>query len=227
MISFKANIKAMLRTAVFLLMTLLSGCVAQRDIASSPSETDATVIKRFTRANDKQVTLRSGVVFSMLVDVDGLNEIKEEHIRLQQDGCAVLPMVGSVNLSGLSLSEASSLLQKLYSTYYQVTPLVRLQFSADDGSAPWGYVTVLGRVRKPGRVNLPPTRDLSVSGAIQGADGYDTSANLKSIRISRMDPINGNQQVVVNLERIGEGGEVAQDLQLQAGDIVYVPETIF
>lgn len=224
---FKTDIGTALGISALLLMSVLFGCITQREVGDSPAEMDASVIETFTEVNDKRVTLRSGVVFSMLVDVDGLNEIKEEHIRLQQDGCAVLPMVGSVNLSGLSLPEASLRLQKLYSTYYQDTPLVRLQFSTDDGSAPWGYVTVLGRVRKPGRVNLPPTRDLSVSGAIQGADGLDTSANLKAVRISRMNPAKGSQQVVVNLEQVGEEGTAAQDLWLRSGDVVYVPETIF
>ena len=188
---------------------------------------DPVIMQAFASGADQRVTLRPGVVFSMIVDVDGLNEIEEEAIRLDQDGRAVLPMVGSVELSGLSLSEASARLETLYGRFYQDTPLVRLQFSTDDDSAPWGYVTVLGRVRKPGRVNLPPTRDLSVSGAIQGADGFDTSANRKAVRISRMDPEKGSQQVVVNLERIGENGEAAQDLWLQSGDVVYVPETIF
>lgn len=173
------------------------------------------------------MTLRPGVVFSMLVDVDGLNEIEEEQIRLHEDGQAVLPMVGSVQLNGLSLAEASARLQELYSRFYQTTPLVRLQFSTEDESAPWGYVTVLGRVRKPGRVNIPPTRDMSVSGAIQGADGFDTSANRKAVRISRTDAEGDSRQVVVNLERVGEDGEADQDIGLQSGDVVYVPETIF
>jgi protein involved in polysaccharide export with SLBB domain len=210
-----------------MLLLILAGCTTHRDEGVRHPEADASAIQTFSAGKPLRVTLSPGIVFSMRVDVDGLNEIEEDHIRLRQDGSAVLPMVGTVNLSGCSLMEASTRLEELYGRFYQDPPLVRLQFSVDDGAAPWGYVTVLGRVRKPGRVNLPPTRDLTVSGAIQGADGYDTSANLKAVRISRADPETGNRQMVVNLERIGENGEAAQDLWLRSGDVVFVPETIF
>lgn len=220
-----------LHTALAFSALLLSGCQTTQQDARTEAEPvveSAPVTQTFTSIDEQRVTLRPGVTFSMLVDVDGINEIEESDIRLLQDGTAVLPMVGAVRLDGLTLSEASAHLSGLYNTYYQLKPLVRLQYSSDNASAPWGHVTVLGRVKKPGRVNIPPTRDLTVSGAIQGADGFDTSANLKAVRISRFTSgADGSRQMVVNMDRIGAGEAGAQDPALYAGDIVYVPETIF
>ena len=107
------------------------------------------------------------------------------------------------------------------------TILLQFMMSENGSSSPWGYVTVLGRVKNPGRVNLPPTRDLTVSGAIQGADGFDTSANLRAVRISRDGASGEKTHRTVDLNRIGETGEIDEDLKLKAGDIIYVPERRF
>ncbi len=88
-------------------------------------------------------------------------------------------------------------------------------------------MTVLGRVRKPGRVNLPPTRDMTVSGAIQDADGFDTSANLKAVRITRTGADQVKTQTIVDMNRIGADGDFKRDLPLRAGDLIYVPERVF
>ena len=228
-------IKSSLGAALFFSAVLLSGCKTTRqEVRSEAVRPEASVaepvpaVQTFSSMEERRVTLRPGVLFSMSVDVDGINEVEEKDTRVLQDGTAVLPMVGAVQLDGLTLSEASARLSGLYSTYYTQKPLVRMQFGVDASgtSSFWGYVTVLGRVKKPGRVNLPPTRDLKLSGAIQGADGFNTSANLKAVRISRTDADNTTRQMVIDIDRIGEG-DAGKDIQLQAGDLVYVPETIF
>lgn len=213
---------------LFCAIALLTGCETLETKPALVQEREAEMLLGFKGDEQKKVTLRSGVVFSMLVEVDGINEIEVEELRVRQDGSAVLPMVGAVDLDGLTLSEASEQLSMRYSMFYKETPLIRMQFvlNASGDSSPWGYVTVLGRVKKPGRVNLPSTRDLTVSGAIQGADGFATSANLKAVRISRTDAQNGSRQIIVDMDMIGKG-EAIKDVHLKAGDLIYVPETIF
>lgn len=222
----KSGLKFIRSLVAGLMVISAAGCrTTQTDSLASDAASDATV-KRFAGEKQEKVVLRAGVMFSLLVEVDGLNELSVNDLRVRQDGTAVLPMVGEVAVDGLSLSEASDKLSALYSKYYTQKPLIRLQFLIDGDSSPWGYITVLGRVKKPGRVNLPPTRDLTVSGAIQGADGFDSSANLKAVRISRTDANNISSQMIVDMDKIGEGAS-GKDVQLKAGDVVYVPETIF
>lgn len=221
------------RVASVILSTIfLFGCVTP-DVKSAkrPNDTATAELSTFSAGAHEKVVLRAGVMFSLLVEVDGSNEIEANDLRVSEDGIAVLPMIGSVALDGLTLSQASSQLSKLYGKFYQARPLVRLQFSQDEssgGSSPWGYVTVLGRVRKPGRVNLPPTRDLTVSGAVQGAGGFDTSANVRAIRITRTGSDHKSKQIEVNMDQIGDRSEARQqDVPLRTGDIVFVPERIF
>jgi len=175
----------------------------------------------------EQAVFRSGVLFSVGVEVGGEKEFESEDFRVRETGDAVLPIIGSVNLSGLTLAEATDVLVGLYKPYYTDIPIVRMQFLMDEGSSPWGYVTVLGRVRKPGRVSLPPTLDMTVSGAIQEADGFDTSANMTAIRITRTGKDHVKTKMTVNINKIGEDGDAGQDVRLRAGDVVFVPERIF
>jgi protein involved in polysaccharide export with SLBB domain len=84
----------------------------------------------------------------------------------------------------------------------------------------------LGRVKKPGRVAIPATRDLTVSMAVQQAGGFDTSAKDTAIRITRsVGGKTGSREV--NLRAVGAQGRVAEDLMLLPGDVVFVPELMF
>jgi len=207
------------------ILLILMGCLGGSSFARESSDS----FESFPDGKMEAARLRPGVEFLLSVEVNGRDEIEQTTLRVNENGTSVLPIIGAVDLDGLTLAEASGRLTALYEPYYVETPLVRMQFFVDEtgGSSPWGYVTVLGRVLKPGRVSLPPTRDLTVSGAIQGADGLDTSANLSAVRVTRFGKDNQKQQIKVNLNRVGKDGDAEQDLRLQAGDVVFVPERIF
>ena len=134
-----------------------------------------------------------------------------------------LPLVGTVQAVGLTLDDMGQLLAQLYRNYF-VDPRISVDFSADDrqGLKPWGAVTVLGRVKQPGVIALPPTRRLSVVAAIQAAGGFDTSADQANIRITSPDA--GVRRV--NLRHMGRRG-APEEVDLVDGDIVFVPESIF
>ncbi len=206
-----------------LFAVLCAGCGVSVD-----STHVSSVHSDFETVSFEEVVFRPGVNFSLIVESGGKVEIDVESIRVQHSGNAILPMIGSFSLDGLSLESASEKLAEQYGKFYVQAPLVRVQFKEDEygGESPWGYVTVLGRVEKPGRVGLPPSRDLTVSAAIQGADGFASSANLSAVRISRNGADGEVKQLVIDLNKIGEG-ESEQDVQLRAGDVVYVPERIF
>jgi protein involved in polysaccharide export with SLBB domain len=65
-----------------------------------------------------------------------------------------------------------------------------------------------------------------VSGAIQQAGGLDTSARSSSIRLTRRQTDGKTERISVDFTAIGEG-KVENDILLQAGDVIYVPERVF
>lgn len=65
-----------------------------------------------------------------------------------------------------------------------------------------------------------------MSGAIQQAGGLDTSARSSSIRLTRRQTDGKTERISVDFTAIGEG-KVENDILLQAGDVIYVPERVF
>ncbi len=171
-----------------------------------------------------RVVIRQGLVLNVRVEVQGRWEVDEKAVRVTSEGEIHLPLIGSVAAGGLTLNALRDRVEQQYAEYY-VNPRVAVDFVADEDRNifPWGTVTVLGRVKRPGIVPLPATQVLSVVAAIQAAGGFDTSADQRSIRITGSD----DQTRRVNLRELGRTGRSTEDPLLREGDVVYVPEFLF
>ncbi len=174
--------------------------------------------------DNHSVVIRQGLVLNVRVEVQGRWEVDEKAIRVTCAGAVHLPLIGSVTADGLTLNAFRDRVEQQYAEYY-VNPRVAVDFVADEGrnTFPWGSVTVLGRVKNPGVVPLPPTQVLSVVAAIQAAGGLDTSADQRSIRVTGRN----EQTRRVNLRELGRTGQSTENPLLQEGDVVYVPEQFF
>lgn len=175
------------------------------------------------------VRLRPGLVVGIKVMIAGQEEILEPAKRVQDDGRISLPLIGDMDARGCTTGELAQRLEAAYRKFF-VAPQVLVDVARDerpDAVSPWGSVTVLGTVRAPGRIAIPPTRDLRVSGAIQRAGGFDSSARKTSIRVTRHAADGTSMACDVNLEEVGARGEREQDLLLEPDDVVFVQERIF
>lgn len=173
--------------------------------------------------------LRPGLVINVAVVVSGKKQIEEIGRRVSENGALTFPLLGALSVGGETLDSLATLLTDRYREFF-VDPQVIVEFVRNDqtvGVSPWGYVTVLGRVKRPGRVEIPPTRDLTVSLAIQQAGGFDTSAKETAIAVTRRTSDGQNKTSQINLREIGERGQVDKDIVLLPDDVVYVPELIF
>jgi len=193
---------------------------------SEPAE--ASVAAAVVSGSDKQVVLRPGLVLKVVVFVAGDVEISEI-CRISYGGYISIPLVGKVVAQGMTIGELSESLEANYGKNYFVNPTVYISYETKGvkGVSPWGFVTVLGRVKKPGRVSMPATHDLSLTLALQQAGGFSSSAKQSAIRISRLNSDGEREKIKVNLDRVGAKGKGEEDIDLQAGDVIYVPETIF
>ncbi len=218
------------RTAIVLLsLAYCAGCgTPSRSPLPPPVLTSASVIVTVPVSRNDAL-IRPGALISIAVLVAGKKEIDEPQKRVSEKGSVSLPLLETVNVEGRSLRAAEVLIRALYEGYF-ITPQVIVEFARDDGSeavSPWGYVTVLGRVKKPGRIPFPASGDLAVSGAIQQAGGFDTSANQNAIRVSRKNSAGDAEIREVNLHALGAHGQFAEDMPLLQGDVVFVAERRF
>ena len=188
---------------------LVSGCLSTSETLSLPTVGDPLI--------------RSGLVLKINVVSPGK---ADEYVKdVSPAGELSLPLIGSVKCEGLKLAELQAKLTEVFATYIH-EPSVTVQFIYGEGmQSPWGTVLVMGCVGRPGPVNIPPTRDLTVTRAIQQASGTTQLARLSKVTLTRKLADGKSKAVRIDLEEIGKRGLKDKDLVLQADDVIYVPET--
>ena len=87
-------------------------------------------------------------------------------------------------------------------------------------------IYVLGEVKKPGAIQLPAERRLTVLEAITLAGGFTDLAAPDRTKVLRN--ANGqNQNISVEISRITKQGDKSADIFLEPNDTVYVPQSFF
>lgn len=168
------------------------------------------------------------VVVNVLVQ--GKEEVRTNPQRINESGRIALPLILNVPVANMSLEEIENRLAELYSEYFR-DPHVIVEFvgSTDDPYlSPWGFVTLMGNVGRPGPVAVPPTQNMTVSGAIKAAGGESSSANTTAITVFRPNlETNSVERYSINLRNVGRRGNHEDDIIVKAGDVIFIPERIF
>ncbi len=154
------------------------------------------------------------------VEVFGEDDLRTNG-RLNGEGNLSLPLLGSVRLAGLNLTQAAARLTELYGKDYLVSPKVNVTLV---GYAKQRF-TVLGQVNKPGSFEMPEGSPggIDLLEAIAMAGGYTRLAAPGRISVRRQT--NGGDQVLqVNAKRVAKGGGA---FRIQSGDTITVGESIF
>lgn len=151
------------------------------------------------------------------------------NVEVDQNGDITLPLLlqEPVACDGLTLDALKQKLTKAYSKFYR-QPMITVTFGPFDargGVSPWGTVTVLGEVNRPGPVNMPSTMDLTVTKVLQEAGGCKPFADKSSILVTHREKDGSLTKTVVDIKEIGKDGRIDKDMPLRAGDVVWVPET--
>ena len=156
------------------------------------------------------------------VEVFGEDDLRTNG-RLNAEGNLSLPLLGSVRLGGLTLTQAAARLTELYGRDYLVNPKVNVTLV--------GYArrrfTVLGQVNRPGSYEMPEGNPggIDLLEAIAMAGGYTRIAAPDRISVRRRREGGNDQILKVNGKRLakGEGG----NFNVAPGDTVTVGESIF
>jgi polysaccharide export outer membrane protein len=148
--------------------------------------------------------------------------------RIDGSGNIRMGLIGTVKIVGLTLREAESVLQQEYvSQRFLRDPQVSLQ--VDEYAAQ--YVSVLGQVEKPGRVQMEDeSTGMRLVDAISAVGGFTGIAKGDAVRITRVNEDNTETTITVDAEALINGREASIPqtfLNLQPGDIVFVPERLF
>jgi polysaccharide export outer membrane protein len=147
--------------------------------------------------------------------------------RLSSQGEMTLPLIGAVSLAGLTLREAEQTIRGRYvEGGFYLDPHVILSV-AEYGAH---FVTVLGQVNKPDRVELPiEAASLGLVAAITQAGGFNRFARIDAVQVTRQTGSGTERHFTVDVrEFLGRRGDgSAEEFQLLPGDVVFVPERLF
>jgi len=136
-------------------------------------------------------------------------------ILIRPDGGFSFPLVGEIDGRGKTVAELQVIMtQRL--TKYISDPVVSVSVNEIHGNK----VYVIGQVAKPGEFIVNPSVD--VVQALSMAGGMTAFASLGNIIILRH---NGTVKTALHFDytEVAKGKNLANDIQLQSGDVVVVP----
>ena len=174
---------------------------------------------------DGEPKVRPGIALAISVTATGSSGTAAKQYFVDAEGYITMELVGRIKCDGLTLV---GLHEKIAAAYkeYLLEPHVTATFIYQAGQnmvSPWGTVTVLGEVGKPGPVDVPSTLDLRVTRALQLAGGVNPIADKRRVQVTRCDKDGKRTKTKIDLLEIGEEGRPDKDMLLRAGDVVWVP----
>jgi polysaccharide export outer membrane protein len=169
--------------------------------------------------------VRPGVALGISVTAVGAEQSSHKQYFVDADGYISMELVGQIKCDGMSMVGLQKKLESAYKKYY-LNPSVTVTFIYQAGQnmvSPWGTVTVLGEVARPGPVDVPSTMDLRLTRALFLAGGMTAIADKRRVQVTRCDKDGKQTKTKVDLVEIGEEGRPDKDMLLKAGDVVWVP----
>uniref|UniRef100_Q3ASV4 Periplasmic protein involved in polysaccharide export-like protein n=1 Tax=Chlorobium chlorochromatii (strain CaD3) TaxID=340177 RepID=Q3ASV4_CHLCH len=221
------------------LALLLNGCASYRNlpagshqhITAKPNSTisrEAVVIADPNSSQDssyKPSDYRVGPNDVLYVNVSGKPEFigtaggssSFKGYRVDGRGYIYLPIAGKVSVAGLPMYEVRQKIQEVMRRYFN-DPWVVVEIAEYRTR----QIFVFGAVKKPGP-QVIPSLGINIAQALASADVQNSGQNYKKIRIIRsLSPTEG-ELLVVDFDSVLHGRSLP--MQLQEGDIVYVPKS--
>lgn len=142
-------------------------------------------------------------------------------LRVSQNGTITFPLIGTLKVGGLSVAQAEAALSTKLQDYI-ISPQVTI-FIKEYGNK---KVFVLGEVKSPGSFELPTEAKLTVLEAISLAGGFTGIAAPDRTKVIRTAE-GKSQSFTIQVSDITSRGEKHKDMVLEAGDVVWVPQSFF
>lgn len=165
------------------------------------------------------------------IDIFNIPEYSKEY-QVLVDGTLNLPLAGKVIVKGLTLSQSAELITQIYRRRRLLTaPIITVNLVTP---RPIG-VTLIGAVRNPGSYTVPfksgqgqssqsasGVKFPTVTDALIKANGITAVADLRQIRVLRLQGNGQQKEAVVNLWEFLQNGDSRQDITLRDGDTIAV-----
>jgi len=150
-------------------------------------------------------------------------DLEREDVPVSQTGSITFPLIGKTQVVGLLISEVEILVARKLADGYIKNPQVSVIIKK---YAP-RRVSVLGQVKKPGVIEIPPEEKMTLMQAIARAEGFTSIAKTDAVLIRRNRPDGKIEEIKVNATELMKDGREKKDVDLEPGDVIVVPERFF
>lgn len=137
-------------------------------------------------------------------------------VRILKTGQASFPLIGSVEIGGLTVADAAGKIRDLFAKDYLVDP--KLTLTVDEYATE--FISVIGAVKNPGQIPMPVSGNLDLASALATVGGLAEDANANNIQLVRAS---GTTSTFSMASIQGEPGRV----RLAAGDRIIVNQSAF
>lgn len=199
---------------------LLGGCTSTPDpIGGAPGlEVVEGQLPAPTQADvyDVGAVYPVGPFDTLKIDVFGIPELSDRTVRVDANGRIGFPLIGNIDVVGLSLSEISALIESRLRGQYVRDPQVTTNLEASESRT----VTVSGQVQVPGV--YPVIGRSTLIKAVATARGLAEFGNARDVVVFRT--VGGQRMATLyNLEAISRG--LYEDPQIYANDTIVVGDS--
>ncbi len=175
---------------------------------------DAPQLKQF---NNRRYKLNPGDVLEVIYRY---TPEFNRTVTIHPDGFIVLEIVGELEVSGLNLEQTRQKILKKASERLrdpEITLLLK-EFQKP-------YYIVAGEVLSPGKFEM--NEDITALQAVMFAGGMKDSAKVSKVLVFRKINKEFAEVKVLNLKKIKKTSDLEQDLNLESGDIIFIPQNRF
>lgn len=151
------------------------------------------------------------------VTVFEADELKRE-VRVGDRGAILLPLLGAVEVKGMTTREAAEKIENAYRRKYLQDPHVDIFVKEYQG----GKITLLGALKNPGTVNYFGRQRLLDVLAL-GGGLTDKAGRTVQVRRTGDDPQHPST-LLIDLDEIVVRGQSELNVPIQRGDVIYVPD---
>lgn len=143
----------------------------------------------------------------------------DQTVNVQPDGFGSLAGVGDVHLEGLTTAQSVEAIRVAYSKVLH-DPIVTVELKSFNKP----YFVVNGQVHQPGRYDLHGYTTATQAIAIAG--GFEDSAKHSQVLLFRRVNNDWYEVKNLNLKRILQGHDANEDVEIHAGDMLFVPQNL-
>jgi polysaccharide export outer membrane protein len=139
----------------------------------------------------------------------------DKTVRVDANGAITYPLIGSLEVKGLTSKELESKITELLSRDYLINPQVSVFIKE------YAKISILGQVSRPGAYELKS--GLTVIDAVALGGGFTEKANVNSVKLVR---IKGKDKLTIDIDvnEIVSKGHKEKDITLEPGDLIIVGE---